>query len=152
MRRIAMSVIGLILVVSLFGCARIDFGGTDGRLTYYDPKPYLFVSTNKTCVTTAAVIVLPAEKKSLKFISGYGSVNLSVELSNGMITSVGQETNTQVPETISAIADLGKTAAVFTKEMRAGEGCPPSAVLYPIVNGEPDVTKPIPFEVKAKGR
>jgi hypothetical protein len=95
--------------------------------------------------------VVPAEKKSLKLIPGYGAVDLSIGLSNGMITTAGQKTDTQIPQTISAIADLGKTVGGF-KEIRAGEGCPPSAVLYPIENGKPDVTKPIPFEVKTKGR
>lgn len=151
MQRITMIIIGLFLAVTFCGCARIDFGGTNGRLTYYDPKPYLFVSTNKDCVTTATVVMLPAEKKSLKFIPGYGSAKLSVDLTNGMITSAGQETDTQIPQTISAIADLGKAVAPFRKE-RVGIGCPPSAVLYPIENGKPDVTKPIPFVVETGGQ
>jgi hypothetical protein len=151
MQRITISVIGLFLAVTLCGCARIDFGGADGRLTYYDPKPYLFVSTNKDCITTATVLVLPNEKKSLKFIPGYGSAKLSVNLSNGMITSAGQETDTKIPETISALAEVAKTAGGFMK-LQAGTGCPPSAVLFPIENGKPDVTKPIPFEVKTGGR
>jgi hypothetical protein len=151
MQRITMSVISLFLAVTFCGCARIDFGGKDGRLTYYDPKPYLLVSTNKECVTTGSVLVLPAEKKSLKFIPGYGFADLSVSLNNGMITNAGQKTDTQIPQTISAIADLARAAAPF-KAMRAGEGCPPSATLYPIINGEPDLTKPMPLEVKTKSR
>jgi hypothetical protein len=147
MQRIMVGVMGLLLVISWCGCARIDFGGKDGRLTYYDPKPYLFVSTNKECVTTGSVLVLPAEKKSLKFIPGYGFADLSVSLNNGMITNAGQKTDTQIPQTISAIADLAKAAAPF-KALPAREGCPPSATLYPIINGEPDLTKPMPLKVK----
>jgi hypothetical protein len=151
MQRITISVIGLFLAITFCGCARIDFGGTDGRLTYYDPKPYLFVSTNKECVSTATVVVLPAEKKSLKFIPGYGSVDLSVSLSNGMITTAGQKQDTKIPETISAIASLATAAGGF-KGVRVEEGCPPTAVLYPIENGKPDVTKGIPFVVDTKRR
>ena len=151
MQRITVSVVGFFLVVTLCGCGHIDFGGTDGRLTYYDPKPYLFVSTNKDCVTTATVVVLPAEKKSLKLIPGYGVSDLSVGLTNGMITSAGQKTDTKIPETISAIADLAKAAGGFVK-MRPEPGkqviCTPSATLFPIENGKPDDTKPIKFDVK----
>jgi hypothetical protein len=151
MQRIMISVIGLFLAVTFCGCARIDFG-KDG-LTYYDPKPYLLVSTNKDCVTTATVVVLPDEKKSLKFIPGYGSADLSVSLSNGMITAAGQKTDTKIPETISAIADLGKAAGGFiASQAKPGKQiiCTPSATLFPIEKGEAIVTKPIKFDVQTE--
>lgn len=137
--------IGISAILS--GCAHIDFGG-DG-LTYYDPKPYLFVSTTKDCVTVASVIVLPETKKVMKFKSGYGSADLSTSISNGMISSVGQKTDTKIPETLSAIASLG-TAAGGIKPMVEPTRqviCTPTATLYPIASGIPDLTHPVSFPV-----
>ena len=137
------------LVLALLpGCAHIDFGG-DG-LTYYDPKPYLFVATTKECVSTVTVIAIPEVKKAVKFESGYGSADLSVSLSNGMISSVGQKTDTKIPETLSAIASLG-TAAGGLKLMTDPEKqlvCKPSATLYPIALGIPDLSHPLTFDVQ----
>jgi hypothetical protein len=141
-------IIGLLFVS---GCAHLEYTDfTDGKggATYYDPKPYLFVSTNKDCVTTATVVVLPEKKKTVKFVPGYGSADLSVGLSNGMFTSVGQKTDTKVPETISAIASLGTAAGGFMKaKPEPGKQviCTPSAMLFPIKDGAPDVQNPIKF-------
>lgn len=143
-------IIGLLFVS---GCAHLDFTDfTDGKggVTYYDPKPYLFVSTNKDCVTTATVVVLPEKKKTVTFHTGFGSADLSVGLSNGMFTSVGQKTDTKIPETISAIASLGTAAGGLMKaKPEPGKQviCTPSAKLYPIENGVPDNQKPIEFKV-----
>src|ERR1022692_350971 len=79
---------------SLSACAHIDFGG-DG-LTYYDQKPYLLVTSSQDCTIKATVISMPAEKKTMKFISGLGSAELSASLSGGMLTSVGQKTDTKI--------------------------------------------------------
>lgn len=79
----------LIAVSLLPGCGHLDFGPDQG-LTYYDPKPYLFVSTTKDCVTTATTVMLPSAKRDVKLVAGYGTTDLSVSLTNGMISSVGQ--------------------------------------------------------------
>ncbi len=137
--------IGVLLLLS--GCAHIDFGG--GGMTYFDPKPYLFVSTTNECVTTATVIVIPNDKKLMKFESGYGSANLSVTLSNGMIASVGQNTDTKIPETLSSIAGLGTAAAGIRALATTGKQviCVPTAMLYPIVSGVPDLKHPLSFPI-----
>ncbi|MGO9138754.1 MAG: hypothetical protein ACLP9S_02685 [Syntrophales bacterium] len=145
-------IIGLLFT----GCAHLEFTDfTDGKdgVTYYDPKPYLFVSTNKDCITTATVIVLPEKKRTVKFKTGYGTADLSVSLSNGMITSVDQKTDTKIPETITSIASLGTAAASLMKaKPEPGKQviCTPSALLYPIQDGTPDDQKPIKFNVEMK--
>lgn len=144
--------IGSIIFLSLLsGCAHLDFG--EEGLTYYDPKPYLFVTTAKDCKYTATVVIVPGTKKTVKFISGYGTANLSVTLSNGMITNAGQITDTKIPETIGAITGLATAAAGMMKapEMKLPEGivpkeCTPTALLYPIVSGVVE-DKPISFPV-----
>lgn len=132
----------------LSGCAGLDFGAENG-LVYYDPKPYLFVATTKDCVSSATVVMVPADQKSVGFKSGYGTADLSVTLNNGMITNVGQKTDTKIPETIQAVASLG-TAAAGMKMVpeEAKPACESSAVLYPVVNGVPDNSKPIRFPVR----
>ena len=132
--------------MTLSGCARLEFQNQEG-LIYYTPKPYLFVTTSKDCVTTATVIVLPDKPDKVIFHTGYGSAELSVSLANGMITTVGQKTDTKIPETISAIASLGTAVAPKAALKEAGkEGekkpdtCTPDARLYQIVNGLPDLT------------
>lgn len=143
----AIKTVCLVVFLLVSGCAHIDFGG-DG-MTYFDPKPYLFVSTTKECVTTATVIAIPEAKKVMKFVSGYGSADLSAALSNGMITSVGQKTDTKIPETITSIASLGTAAAGLKVLAEPGIQiiCTPAAKLYPVVAGVPDLDHPLSFPV-----
>jgi hypothetical protein len=145
-------IIGLLF---LSGCAHLDFTDfTDGKggVTYYDPKPYLLVSTTKECVTTAAVVVLPEKKKTVKFKPGYGSADLSVGLTNGVITSVGQKTDTKIPETIGSIASLGTAIGNVMRIQPEGRPvtCTPSAVLYPVEDGVPNLKKFFSFPIEVK--
>jgi hypothetical protein len=141
----------LALLVSLTGCAGIRFDGREAKgLVYYDPKPYLFVTTNKDCVTTATVVTLPEKRRAMEFKSGYGSSALSAGLANGMVTTVGQTVDTKIPETITAVASLATAAKGFmpaaegleTKNVRK-MGCKPTSALYAIANGAPDLSHPL---------
>jgi hypothetical protein len=147
-REAAMNRLVVILAVSLASaaCARLDFG-SEG-LTYYDPKPYLFVATNKDCVSTATVVAVPDKKRSLHFKTGYGSADLSAGLAGGLLTSVGQKTDTKIPETIGALADL-KTAIV---PLATGKAviCTPSARLYPIESGTPNLNASLEFPISTQ--
>jgi hypothetical protein len=68
----------------LTGCAGLTFGPeSTNALTYYDPKPYLFISTSADCVSTATIISVPETKKGVSFNSGYGTADLSITLSGG---------------------------------------------------------------------
>lgn len=130
-------------VCLLLGCAHLDFGDDKG-LTYYDPKPYLLVSTTKDCVITASIVVVPENKREVKFKSGFGTADLSVNLSGGMITSVNQKTDTKIPETITSITSLGTAAANAMKAMAMAPStekqvCTPSVILYPVENGVPNL-------------
>jgi hypothetical protein len=145
-RNVVYIIIGLLF---LSGCAHLEFTDfTDGQggVTYYDPKPYMLVVTAGDCATTAAVVVLPEKKRTVKFKMGYGSAKLSVGLSNGMFTNVGQETDTKIPETIGSITSLGTAISGITKA--AAVTCTPSAVLYPVENGVPILEKSFSFPIK----
>lgn len=134
-------------IILLSGCGHLDFGPDKG-LTYYDPKPYFFVTTTKDCVITGTVVSLPETKREVKLVSGYGSTDLSVNLSNGMITSVGQKTDPSIPATITSLATAVGALTKSTKvEPKEPSSCTPSAVLYPIVNGKPHSEDGINFNV-----
>jgi len=136
--------VGSIFLLS--GCGHLDFGLHKG-LTYYDPKPYFFVTTTKDCVATGTVVSVPETKREVKLISGYGSTDLSVSLSNGMITSVGQKTETSIPATITSVAGLATAVGGLRAESKREGSCTPTAVLYPIENGIPNPSAGIHFPV-----
>jgi hypothetical protein len=132
MQRITIGIIGALLTIALCSCAHLDFG-EDGGLTYYEPTPYVVIALNKDCTVNASLIILPGKAKVVALKPGYGNNKLSVNLSNGMITSVNQETDTQLPATIAALTGLATAAVTATK----GD-CTPSATLYRVKNGVPD--------------
>jgi len=123
------------VVSFLTGCAGLTFGPeSTNALTYYDPKPYLFISTTADCVSTATIISIPEAKRGVTFNSGYGTADLSVTLSGGMITSVGQKTDTKIPETLSSVASLA-TALGVARATKVEGACSPGAKLYNIDKG-----------------
>ena len=132
----------------LASCAGLDFG--EEGLSFYEPKPFLFVAVNKDCISTATLISLPGERKSVKFRSGYGSSDLSVAFANGILTNAGQKTDTKIPETITSIASLGTAMAALSADKGVKQVvCKPSAILYPVVNGKPDLNSPLDFSVES---
>jgi hypothetical protein len=131
------------VVLFLTGCAGLTFGPeSPSALTYYDPKPYLFISTTADCLTTATVISIPEAKRGVTFNSGYGTAVLSISLSGGMITAVSQNTDTKIPETLSSVATLATALGVARLATTKPEGCSPGAKLYNIDKGVVD-PKPI---------
>jgi hypothetical protein len=140
-------VASLAAVSSLTGCAGLTFGPeSTNALTYYDPKPYLFISTNADCVSTATIISVPETRKGVSFNSGYGTADLSITLSGGMITAVGQKTDSKIPETLSSVASLATAVGAAARSAAAPKerACPPSARLYNIDKG---VVNPQPIVV-----
>jgi hypothetical protein len=124
----------------LTGCAGLTFGPeSTNALTYYDPKPYLFISTSADCVSTVTVISIPEARKGVSFNSGYGTAELSITLSGGMITAVGQKTDSKIPETLSSVATLATAVGGFARSTASKEGaCKPGARLYNIDKGVVD--------------
>jgi hypothetical protein len=136
--------LALVLVGALAtsGCAGLQFSGEerDDALTYFVPEPYLVVSISADCAWTANVISLPGQRRSVRFNNGYGTADLSLALSNGIITAVGQKTDSKIPETITAAAGLAK---VILPTTTAAEGpkkpsCNPETHLYAIKDGIPE--------------
>ena len=135
-----MTIGGLALAWVLPGCARLDFGTQDG-LAYFEPVPYFLAATTDKCVTTGTVVLLPGSGKIVKLKSGFGTADLSVTLTNGMIASVGQKTDTSVPAMITSLAAASTAGAAIAAPAEKG-ACEPKAVLYPIEDGVVDVNSP----------
>jgi hypothetical protein len=117
------------------GCAYIDFGGPG--LPYFEPVPYLFVAPAAECSLIATLVMLPGEKRYLKFVNGYGSVDLSVSLGNaGMISNVGHKVDNKVSDTITSLAALQAAFATSAATRAApAPACQEKARLFPILNG-----------------
>jgi uncharacterized protein YceK len=122
------------------GCGSLVFNKEPqaGALTYFEPAPYLMVSTGPNCVTSAQVVALPGQQRSVTLRPGMGTTELNVSLSNGIITSVGQKTDPKIPETIGAVTGL----LSGIKSLDVDGKCPVDTKLYPITNGVID-QKPI---------
>ncbi len=136
-----MKIASILLMTSIIvGCANVDFDADEDGAVYYEPLPYLFYSVTDKCISSASVVSLPGKKRHLDFSSGYGSSALSAEFSNGLLTKVGQTSDSKIPETLTSIAGL-KTAGVLLDG--ASPACKPKSILFPIVDGVPDLNKPL---------
>ncbi|MDX8501930.1 hypothetical protein RFM99_26395 [Mesorhizobium sp. VK4C] len=137
----------IIGLLAASGCARIQFVGapSDDALTYYEPVPYLLIQQDSKCEKVARVVSFPGRKRGLKLNSGYGSADLSVKMTaDGIITDLGQKTDTKVPETIEAVTGLAKLA-VAAKAGATETPCTTRATLFPIVDGRVNTKSPVPI-------
>lgn len=99
----------------LSSCATVKFYD-DAKLTkesgieFYPPKPYLLVERKpaKDVALKSSIIYLPdfTKPKYAKLQAGFGSNDLKLSLSNGIITSYGITTDSKVPETITALTGV----------------------------------------------
>jgi hypothetical protein len=138
--------ISMAVCITVGGCAHLEFPDKDGGLAYFEPVPHMFVTTSAECVTTGTVVMVPGERKIVKFKQGYGSSDLSVTMTNGMIASVGQKADIKTPETLTAVGAF-TTALAATAVKEEKPKCKPSAILYPIRNGAVDMSGGTPFPV-----
>lgn len=132
------------LALAVSGCASIDFDSKQqGTLKYFEPKPYLAITIGKDCEPKATALMLPGQEKRVHLESGYGSSKLTLALTNGMITNVGQETSSGATETMASLGALATGMAAFRTPGVIAQECTPSTVLYPIVDGTPDTKSPV---------
>jgi hypothetical protein len=137
-----MTTVGFVAVASA-GCAAIDFDSETG-MTYFEPVPYLYVTNTPDCTQTATVVVVPGPQKHMKLNNGFGSNELSASLTNGMIASVGQKTDSKIPETLTALVGTGG-ALTATTAAEGGAECHVGSRLYPIKDGK--LTRDEPFDM-----
>jgi hypothetical protein len=130
------------------GCASVQFyssGDLQTRtgLRFYTAKPYLLVEqkSEKNMTFKTSIVYLPdlASPQYMSFKPGFGSKELRMAFTDGMIKSYGLNSTSDVPQTINSIARLlGKTPDVLNQMAAAdlsnlqppGE---PSFILYEIL-------------------
>lgn len=131
--------IGLIVIIGAIassGCARIklfnneNFVGPEVGIKFYYPKPYLLVARTgaKDNPVQISVVYLPDQSKPTyaKFKTGYGSAELSLALQNGILTNIGQKTDTKIPETMTALSGMATSAAGMLTAVKAVPQAAPS--------------------------
>lgn len=109
---------------ALTGCAGVNFYSDVGLKTktgipIYAPKPYLLVARTgaKDKPVDISIIYLTDTKKVIyaEPKSGFGSSNLTLALANGQMTSFGQQTDTKIPELITALGGAVTSYAGLVK-------------------------------------
>ena len=106
------------------GCAHITFhdpNSADSKknigVEYYPPKLYLLVTQTAEKGYSASILTLPdlTQPRYALLHPGYGSSNLSLTLNNGILTQVGQQVDTQIPQTLQALGSLATSAGGLMK-------------------------------------
>ena len=104
------TLVGIAALLSCTGCAHMEFSKTDNErgIPFYTSVPYILLTTNADCSTAGNVLYLPdlAHPRYAIPHPGYGANNLTIALANGMMSSFGQQTDTKVPETLTALGSL----------------------------------------------
>ena len=127
-----MMILGRRVVVTagalLAGCAGLQFTGADtgSSFVYNAPMPFAVVKTAVDCTKTVEVLMLPGRPQGVRFHSGLGSAKLGIKLTNGMITDVSQETDTKIPETITALTNAAKVATEMAMTSVGNSAKPPA--------------------------
>lgn len=108
----------------LCGCAGVTFYSdaalkTQTGIPIYAPKPYLLVARTgaKDKPVDISVVYLNDPQKVIYADprSGFGSSNLTLALTNGQMTSFGQQTDTKIPELITSLSGLLTSRATASK-------------------------------------
>jgi len=126
-------------MLALCGCARVEVrhvgaGDKSDGVHFYEPTPYLLVTDTVTPAPsgggadkhslTSTIIYFPDLQRHyvVNVRQGWGSVNGSVKLVNGwMLDTLGAQTDSKGPETITAVSGLLKEAAGVAARSATGQ-------------------------------
>jgi hypothetical protein len=123
-------------LILLSGCATVkiysDAGLTkETGLRFYTLKPYLLVEYNaeKDNTVKTSLVFLPdiASPQFMKLKPGIGASELKMTFSNSALESYGVVTDSQIPESMAAFADILSKSAYAAQTMSSvalGEGGP----------------------------
>lgn len=115
MRTCARGAVAAAITMALAGCAGVDFYTsadlkTETGIPIYAPKPYLLVARTgaKDKPVEVSIVYLADTQRVIyaKPRSGFGSSKLTLGLTNGQLTSFGQETDPKLAELITSVAGL----------------------------------------------
>ena len=106
------------------GCAGVEFYSDEGLthrtgIKYYTAKPYLLVANTgaKDKPVEVSIVYIPdlSHPTYAKPVSGLGTSDLSLSFNNGMLASVGEKTDSKIPELITALGSFVSNAASAAK-------------------------------------
>jgi hypothetical protein len=129
------------MAFAISGCAGLEFDQDPSAkgVLFFDPLPVLQIACDKDGASTASVLVLPdvSNPRHVKAVSGFGSAKSSVTFASGMLVSFGQETDTKIPETLTAVTGLAKVmAAADTGGERPVTPCKPKLYYLEVESGK----------------
>ncbi|MEL6719678.1 MAG: hypothetical protein AAFO82_16725 [Bacteroidota bacterium] len=117
------NLLSLLILTLLSSCATVKFYddaelSKESGIEFYSAKPYLLVERKlaKDIALKSTIIYLPdmGKPKYAKLKPGFGSSDLKLSLSNGIITSYGVTSDSKIPETITALTGvLGATGTTY---------------------------------------
>lgn len=111
------------------GCATVKIYSDEGLshktgLRYYTLRPYLLVEYNATDDNTVktSVIYLPdlAAPQYMVIRAGVGSSELKIALTNSALTSYGVVTDSKLPESLEAFANMLSKSAYAAQNFQSG--------------------------------
>jgi hypothetical protein len=129
-QRCYLSLLLALPAASLASCAHLSFHDSNDPkrgnvgVEYYKPKLYLLLTKTATEGYKADIVTLPdlLQPRYALLHPGYGSSNLSLKMNNGILTDVGQQADTKIPETITALGSLATAAGGLAKLAQAQGG------------------------------
>ena len=127
---------GIAATLLLGGCAGLRFTTADApnAFVYNAAVPVALVKTAADCSKTVEMLTLPGPPRGVQFKSGFGSAKLNIKLDHNMITEIGQETDTKIPETITALA--GAATAIESFSLAPRPACPSVALFQIVMAGD----------------
>jgi len=115
MKKLAILAVFAVASILFTGCATVKVYSDAGLknetgLRFYTLKPYLLVEylANKDNTVKTSIVYLPdlSSPQYIKLKSGIGSSELKMTFSNSSLESYGVVTDSQLPESMAAFADI----------------------------------------------
>lgn len=106
------SVVGIAACLAMGGCVSVDLsdvadGASAEGILFYDPVPFLVVTTNRDCGITATMVMMPdtSRLRSARINSGLaGQANL--QFTNGMVGAMTEQNTVSIPDMIFRLSTL----------------------------------------------
>jgi len=145
MKKLTILVVLAVVGILFTRCATVKVYSDAGLknetgLRFYTLKPYLLVEyqAGKDNVVTTSVVFLPdiASPQFMKLRPGIGSSELKMTFSNSALESYGVVTDSQLPESMAAFADILSKSAYAAQNFSGTRQ-----------DTEPDMQKTTPFRL-----
>ena len=126
MKRTITLLIITVIIIFLSGCASVQiYSKSDLKdrtgLRFYNPKPYLLVEmkSEKDMTVKTSVIYLPdlTNPQYLKVKPGFGSNELKMAFTNGILNSYGLTNSSDIPAVVNSLAGLISKGSEAVKQI-----------------------------------